>query len=102
MVRRSFFRLHHEDFGQTLLAEQLQIEVLGFLDHHLELGVHGLAVFFLECGDFLFAEHMPLAAGDAPLHVQRQLAVAQLDHITQLVLDLVDDVDGARREVIEA
>ncbi len=45
---------------------------------------------------------MALAARNAPLHVQGDLAVAQLDHIAQLVLDLVDDVDGARRKVVEA
>ncbi len=96
------FRLHHEDFGQALLAEQLQIEVLRFLDHHLELGIHRLTVFVFELRDFMLAEHMALAARNAPLHVQDDVAVAQLDHIAQLVLDLVDDVDGARRKIVEA
>ncbi len=49
------FWLHHEDFGQALLAEQLQIEVLRFLDHHLELGIHRLTVFVFELRDFLLA-----------------------------------------------
>ena len=96
------FRLHHEDFGQALLTEELQVEVLRLLNHHLELGVHGRAVFVLECDYLPLTEHMALAARNAPLHVQRNLAVAQLDDIAQLMLDLVDDIDGARREIIQA
>ncbi len=93
--------LHHEDFGQALLAQYLQVEVVGFLDHHLELGDQRLAIFFLEFGHFPRAEHMALAGRNAPLHVQRELAVTQLHHIAQLVHHLVDDVGGLGGEVVE-
>ena len=91
-----------DEFGETLVAELLQVEAVGEFEHAFEAGLQIGPVLALPGLDFGSAEQVVLVGGNAPLQFKLERAMVQRYQIAQVVADLVDRGDRVLQELVES
>ena len=91
----------HQQFGEPLVAELLQVEVAGELEQTIEAGLQVGSILTLPGVDFRVAEQVILLGRNAPLQFKLERAVTQRHQIAQLVADLVHCGDRVLQELVE-